>query len=97
MVSSVGTGYPVALLLNAPYAKEKKQYMRQAADGLDGGKEAPAQPPFPPSHYILKPDTMSRMGYPLPDKLAGGKLQPPEGFVMTQPRAPQGQNAVCRL
>lgn len=70
-------------MMRVPYSKEKKQYINETSAGLgENGKEAGQQ--FPPSHYVLKADMMAKMGYPLPDRLADGKLQVPEGFVITQ-------------
>lgn len=73
--------------MNVPYTKEKQRYIKQAAAGLQE-EQPPTGRPFSPSHYVLKPDMMAKMGYPLPDHLEDGELRLPEGFVMTQPGKP---------
>ena len=85
----------MAAFLTVPLAKEKRQYLRQMEAGMEPAKHAnsattpassPAARPFPPGHYVLRPEMMEKMGYPLPVSNDSGRLVPPEGFVMTQSR-----------
>ena len=85
-------GYSVAAFLTVPLAKEKRQYLRQMEAGMEPAAKngatavasAPPARPFPPGHYVLRPEMMEKLGYPLPVGDDSGRLVPPEGFVMTQ-------------
>lgn len=82
------------MLLKVPFSKEKQKYLSQTAAELEKPKVAGQSKdmPFPPSYYILKPDMMDKLGYPLPEK-KNGTIQLPEGFVSTIKRNPEGNLA----
>jgi len=67
--------------------------MSQTAAELE--KVAQQSMPFPPSHYVLKPDMMEKMKYPLPKQGQEGPAQLPEGFIQTQPsQDPEGKHSL---
>lgn len=79
------------MLLKVPFSKEKQAYLNQTAAELEKPKqgEKAGEQPFPASYYVLKPDMMKRMGYPLPDAQEDGSMHLPDGFVSTS-RAQRG-------
>jgi len=82
--------YTLSVLLKVPFSKEKRQYMSQTAAELESKVSQGGAMPFPPSHYVLKPDMMEKMKYPLPKQEQGSPAELPEGFVQTQPSQDQG-------
>ena len=84
--------YTISILLKVPFSKEKQKSLDQMAAELDkpkAGAEA-EEMPFPCSYYVLKPDMMEKLGYPLPEKSEDGSVRLPDGFVSTTSRALRG-------
>ena len=86
--ASCSAAYSIAILMKVPLSKEKQQYLSQTAAELGKTQNGSDQKesPFPPSHYILRPDMMVKMGYPLRQKGEDGTLELPDGFVSTTSR-----------
>ena len=89
----MGAAYTLAMLLKVPFSKEKQKYLNQTAAELEKPKPSSQgkEMPFPISYYVLKPDMMDKLGYPLPEK-KDGAMQLPEGFVSTLPEGPSKGN-----
>ena len=84
--------YSISILLKVPFSKEKQKLLNQAAAELERPNAAAEakEMPFPCSYYVLKPDMMEKLGYPLLCKQEDGTLQLPEGFVSTTSRVLRG-------
>lgn len=84
--------YNIAILLKVPLSKEKQQFMKETAAELGKSQQSTEEKeaPFPASYYVLKPDMMEKMGYPMPKKAEDGSQQLPEGFVSTVSRGVSG-------
>jgi hypothetical protein len=80
-------------MLGVPQNRKRKRQVEE--DKVDEELQRQGQPPMPPEHYLMTPQQMQQLDYPVPTLGDDGKLHCPAGFLCTSPDVVAGMVAAA--